>query len=406
MRLQDANCPECGTPSVRNNAQGNNDMNANSLKKRSKYIPVKRPKHAKTRGFIGGLACLAALVVMAYYFAFDNLLAINIDGVTTTISPLVFSATTFTFSQVLGDFILFTDYQFIIDYFTTFIANVGTAFGSLDSIAVTVQSLPALLFQLMYFISALLVVLGLLFGVLKLLFGLFGKKEFNLLMPLGLGLTGYIMMFAMLSFSLGDFTSISWTSGLMFGIYAGVGAIIIQVILNIGFAGTRFAKGGSVVKWLTNLGLFGGAVFMLKSLPIFLMKDGASVSPLLLFATSLGGIVEVFTSGDTGTIMEFAYNAGIAIYQMWMLFTLSSFVVKTAKRWANTFKFDGYEDKSFLGAGIRKVILVGSFSTIVYLAGYDISSIIMFAVSAVCILLLSLINRVVLNKDQKASRTD
>lgn len=414
MGVNEGYCAECGTPAPNQapppgygyggNGHPNNyggqpyqGQQATSLKKRTKHAPAPTEnKHVVLRGFLGGLGALAALAVMVYFYLFGDLISLNVNGTAQVISPLLFSSSTFTYSIVPGSWSLIGSFEEIIAYFTAFGDNIGGVFGNELSMTVFLASLPGLIFQLAYFISALLLALAVIIGVIKFLVCLLSKKEFDLMLPLELGLIAYLSMFISL-LMIGGYDIIAYGSGLMIGLYAGAAALIWQILLNVGLAGKRFFKGGSIMKWITNLGFFAGAAIMLFAVPVTVNYGGADVSPISWFALSIYSL----TQGGTVDIAILVYMGIMAVSMIGFVWSLASVAAKAGKRAARTFKFDGYADKGCIRKGFAALIAAVTFAVFAGLATETApTAMTMFIVGGALMFVFAILNRIFLNKDQ------
>lgn len=415
MGVNESFCAECGTPtpsSAYSQGSGNNAGRPNqasapavaatpqpqlatSLKKRPRHQaqPIGN-KNTRLRGLLGGLGGLAALAVMVYFYLIGDLLMLNNSGTAVAFSPLLFSSETFTYSLNPGSFALYENFQTVLDYFW--------AFGSMEfneaTLSAVLVSLPGLLFQLAYFIGALLLVIAVLIAVFKFLICLIGGKEFDLMFPVELGLTGFVSMYlALLLMGGGDI--IVYNSGLMYGIYAGAAAIALQILLNVGLAGKRFFKTGAVMKWVTNLGFLAGALIMLTNMPISLNAELSTLaSPVNVFGISSAALVN---GGEITDWAMYSYYAAMAALQIGFVWSLAANAAKAGKRAARTFKFDGYADKGCVFKGLRWAVAAIGFAVLAYLAVDEISTtVILFAVGGILMFVCALLNRIVLNRDQ------
>lgn len=418
MGVSESFCAECGTHSQPAQASAPvsgyyggqtpqpapaapSGQQAVSLKKRPKRQPpaIMENKYIRLRGLIGGLVGFAALAVMIYFYAFGDLLSASVDGTNIVYSPIIFSAENMMATFSPTEFLFYNNFEFFIEYFKAFGANFMNVFGDSGSLTLFMASLPALLFQLAYFISALLLALAVLIAVFKFIICLIRKKEFDLMFPVQLGLVSFVSMYLALLLT-GGADMISLTSGLMFGIYAGGAAIVLQILLNLGLAGRRFFRTGSVMKWITNLGFFAGALIMLFNMPLTVKLDGADVQPLSWFAMQIASLfsAEGFEIND---MMVFVLMGIMAVAQIGFIWGLASRTAKAGKRAARTFKFDGYEDKGCIRKGFTSVCTAIGFGAVAWAACGELNNtIVLFAVGAVVMLVFAIINRMFLNRDQ------
>lgn len=346
-------------------------------------------KHAVLRGLFGGLVALAAIAAMIYFYIFGNLLT-DAEGV--AYSPLIFTLSGANFVPVKS-FSLLSNFNDIIVYFTDLI----TAFSQEGAFSLAlIAELPSFLFLLVYLIGLIFLALGAIYGIVEFLVGLFSRKEFDIMTSLSLAMYGYLAMLValgQLSVTDGRFT-LAWNSGLMLGIYAGLGAFVIQILLNLTFAGRRFGKGGAVVKWLTNLIMLASIAIMLY-FATFAFIDNVGAYDMLAALIIVGGVADPITM-----ICVYAFG-GLSLL---FVFLLPLWSLTAARRAARTFKFDGYFDKPYLLRGFFIALLCNLYTaSFMFLNGNGELPInlLLFMVGAEIFWISAIINRITLNKDQR-----
>ena len=409
MGVNEGFCAECGTPAANYNyapaqdnyppqygqggnpqaGRGNQEVKPMLKKRSSKDIAPMGNKHTVLRGLVGSLASLGALGVMVYFYVFGDLMG--------GFSPFILDAGTLSYQKVAGEFSLFSNYTNIIEYFKTFAASMRD-FGTL--MPNLLENIPVLLFELAYLLGAVMLVVAVLIAIIRFLTGILGKKEFDLMLPIKLALGGFLSMyFAILLTGKSD-ELFSYTSGLAFGIYAGAAAILVQIILNIALAGKRFGRGGAIMKWLSNIGFFAGAVIMMFAIPLTLNIGGAEVSPIEKVVEGVTKMLDPATATEVDMV-NFGLVAYVAAFQISAIWALPTAALNAGKRAARTFKFDGYADKGCLLRGFAAMLGAISMAVVVFmLCDGDISGIILFALGGVMMFVFGLINKMFLNKDQ------
>ncbi|MBR6789056.1 MAG: hypothetical protein IKM44_04540, partial [Clostridia bacterium] len=164
------------------------------------------------------------------------------------------------------------------------------------------------------------------------------------------------------------------------------------------FAGKRFIKAGSIMKFISNLGVLAGGVVAFLFFPLTIVGESMGNQPLSLFIAHI--------VANNMEMPNFAYVITMLSALITFIFSLPNFISATSHRFASTFKFDGYEDKSVLKKTITFFISVIIFAVpaILYLVdmGGEISSYLyVFIAGGVISLVSAIINKVFLNKDQR-----
>ena len=434
MGANETFCAECGTPEYAaqhnqgynqgyneypqednypNKQNGHNGQVKPKLK--SKKKKEEDNKHAGLRGFLGSIVSLAALAVMAAYYFMGDLL-VSVDGL--VCSPLVIDSN-FSFkasAAANGSFSIMGNFEAFIEFFRSFALDNATGdltFGAFWENITTnfpqlLSNLPAIIFQLAYFAAGVLLAVAVIIGIFRFLIGVFSKKEYDLMLPIKLALIGFLSIFLSLillgnvpvmgadGVLVDNVSFLNYIGGLMICIYAGGIAIGFQILLNIALAGRRFFRPGAMMKWLTNLGLVGAALYMMCNIPTVMSIGGEMNTPLVWFATRIPAVL-----GGGVDMVQLVCCATMGIAQLTFVWQLASLVAGLGKRASRTFKFDGYEDKSYIKKSIAMMVATISYCALAYtVTGGIVESLMPFAVGGVVLFVCAVINRIVLNKDQ------
>lgn len=137
---------------------------------------------------------------------------------------------------------------------------------------------------------------------------------------------------------------------------------------NLLLAGRWFFRFGSAAKWLTNLGIFASSAVCLVFFP-FSLSSAYGNGGAEVFGGTVDIVADAFAGGDSPvSVFGLVFMIALFVLTLKYVFTLPFLVGKTASRFANTFKFDGYKDKGFLFRSI--VLLVGAVVFVVFAIMY------------------------------------
>lgn len=344
---------------------------------------------------IVGIAALSVLGFTAYTLLMGGLFTVPSGGV----YPL---------PSADGAFGIIPNYEGYIEFYQNLykvVSELITSSGApVNEIVAAILSLvPMVLLVTSVPIAALMVCISAFVAVFRFIAGLCSGKFFSLAAHLGWALSGLLVILLATAFA-GLSGYVTASSGLTICLILCTAAIALCVLGNLLFAGKRFFRAGSMMKFLTNGGILAGAIISALSLPLmFFTHEGVTDGNL--------GFTMLCSSIEANQFdMPFALYAVIAVCMLIAVFTLPAFVRKTSTRFAKTFKFDGYEDKGFLRKGLFNLIGLLLIAVPVFLIAYGnyydtalviSQSVYVFVAGGVITFVSAILNRVFLNSDQR-----
>ena len=371
-----------------------------SRKKKNGSVPPsdKRTLFQTLLCLVGGLAVLAAIGVNTYLMLMGNMFAYESGGTVYNVNPLTLMMMPEgeTFSLAMN-----------IELLSEFFRSVPEMFSGGINLTVISQ----LLIVAFMCIAAVITTFAAIFAVIRFIVGMVSKKNFNLGAFAGAAFGASAMLYLVASAGTLDIIVIPG-SGTVTCVILSVVALAVCLAQNLLFAGKRFIKAGSILKWATNAGIFVGAAMCLLFFPFTIsnvydpdaagIKSEAIYSALAYFESIIGaGAMPSANVMMISIIIVFAFT-------LQNIITLPFFVGSTASRLAQTFKFDGYEDKSILKKTVSVFIacIVFVVAVFVYInsAGADGVSVApgvyVYAIGAIIMLVSAILNKKFLNKDQ------
>lgn len=353
--------------------------------------------------FICGLAVLAAIGVSTYLMLMGNMFVYGSEGVRAAINPLTMLPVT------EGDtFGLVTNIESLIEFFKL-VPSMFSGINWDDPSALLYMTSSQILVVGFMCIAAVIIALTMLLAVIRFVIGMVSKKNFNLGAFAGMAFGTSAMLYAVTY--IGAFNLyLDVTSGTVCCILLSAAALVVCMLQNVLFAGKRFLKFGSIMKWLSNLGIAVGAVICLIFFPLVITKSYASLEVYAgseAYASAIGYVSAIISSGGE-------FNIDVTFISLMLIFaltlknmvTLPYFVGIASSRFVRTFKFDGYEDKGFVRKGFvfavwNVVLAVAMFIYVGGMEGESLSSVVfVYLVGTAIVLASALINKVFLNKDQ------
>ena len=290
-----------------------------------------------------------------------------------------------------------------ISLYDTIVGIVQSGAEPMTIVASMIALVPAALFLSSVPLAALMTCIATIVAVFRFIGGMCSGKYFTLVAPLGWAVSG--LLFILLSSAFAGLSGyVTATSGLTLCLILCTAAIGVCVIGNVFFAGKRFFRGGSMMKFLTNGGILAGAIISALSLPLmFFNVDGVAGLNL-----SLAGVCGMLAAGEL-TMPQFVLYAIILLMMFKCVFSLPAFVRKTSTRLGKTFKFDGYEDSGFIRKSFVYLIGLLILTVPVFVLSYGgfaegaviADSVYVFIAGGVITFVSAILNRIFLNSDQK-----
>lgn len=392
-------CPNCGKPVPAVKSRDG------SLRRRQRRDGEVRTGFQTLVCLICGIAGLVLLGVITYITLMGNLFVANLETGAQVMNPLDPVGN----ELKDGSFALVSNVEAFINYFMALPERFTVGFSDpeqiLPGIGGVIGIVPEMLMVALLLISVVITALATVVAVFRFIIGMCSKRYFTLVSPLAWVLSAQLMLYLVCVFrGLGGWLSLS--SGVMLNLLLSAGGVVICIVSNILFAGNRFLKVGSAVKFISNAGIVAGAVVSLFAFPMAI----TSVWDASLGNELLNAVIGYFYMGEL-TMPNFAIIAALLLLIVIYIVTLPKFVRVTVTRLGKTFKFDGYEDTGFVGKSIIHLVsvLLVPAGAIVYLmmfGGADMSAVntglYVFAAGGVISLVSAIVNRVFLNKDQLA----
>lgn len=340
-----------------------------------------------------GIAALGALGFTVYNLLMGALVTVPTDG----IYPLPAAGESF---GIIPNFQGYIDTY--VGLYNSIVAIVQSGQEVTLIIAGIFALVPSALFLTSVPIAAVITAIASIVAVFRFIAGICTGKFFTLSAHLGWAISGLLII--VLSAAFGGMSGyMTLDSGLVLCLILCAAALGLCVLGNICFAGKRFFRGGSMMKFITNAGLLAGTIISMLSLPfMFFSIEGASGS------LGLAMICTMIAAGDF-SMPQFALYAIILLMTFKCIFSLPGFVRKTATRLGKTFKFDGYEDVGFVRKSIVYLIGLLMLAVPVFVLSYGgfaegmviADSVYVFVAGGVITFVSAILNRIFLNSDQK-----
>ena len=343
---------------------------------------------------ISGIAVLAVMGVTLYLMLMGNLFSVGGE----VINPLTGAA------AEGGSFGLITHFNAIRDFIIGLTASIPEAAQSMDLTAIGRYASSAIIL-VMYALAAVIVSIATLVAVIRFIVGMARGRYFNMakFAALDLASVGLIWMGARFGYLSG---SVGAGSGTLVCLLIAAAALAVCLISNLVFAGRQFAKVGSVLKLITNAGIFACAAVCFLAFP-FRISEAYSGGGSEAFV----GVLDLITSAMSGdpersvSLIGMIAAIGLLVFTLKYLFTLPFYMSKTASRLARTFKFDGYRDKGFMFRSIELIVGAVPFAVlgIIYLRGANSApspEFVLFIVAVIATFVFAVINRLCMNRDQ------
>ncbi len=344
---------------------------------------------------VSGIAVLASLGVALYLMLMGNMFSVN----GTAYNPLTMQP------AADGAFGLVTHFSDIIAYFSDVLPDAITnSAGGWDLQTMGMYASSALL-TAVYAVGGAIVSVTTLVAVIRFIVGIARGRNFNMAKyaALALAASGTIWMSGRFGY-LGSYVSVG--SGTFVCMIVSAAALAVCLVNNLVFAGRSAAKGGSILKLLTNACIFACAAVCFLAFPFRLSSSYVGTG-----SETFVGILDIAVAAINGeqttyvTIIGLVAAVALAVLTVKYLFTLPFYMSKTASRLARTFKLDGYRDKGFVFRSV--VLIVGALPFVVfafvYLKGASATpsaELIAFIISVAATFVVSIMNRMCLNKDQ------
>lgn len=307
-----------------------------------------------------------------------------------------------------GDsFGIIPNFQGYIDSYVTLfdtIKELVTSGAQPTAIIASIFALvPGILFLSSVPLAAVMTGIAAFVAIFRFIAGMCSGKFFTLGAHLGWSLSGLLIVLLSAAFA-GMSGYVTAASGLTLCLILCIVGIGISVLGNICFAGKRFFRGGSMMKFITNGGILAGAIVAALSLPfMFFNVEGVTDGSLALF-TVVGMLAT-----EIGDIPTFVLYAIILFMTVKCVFSLPAFVRKTSTRLVRTFKFDGYEDVGFVRKGFFYLFGLLLLAVPVFILVYGnmaegaviSESVYVFIAGGVITFVSAILNRIFLNSDQK-----
>lgn len=395
------NCPTCGRAVYASAyAHAGNALRQRKPNKANNQAGPKRTWWQTLICLICGLIGLAALGVSIYNLLMGNPFVVDVDGSSSQVINIFYNTETGN-GMLVESFVFVESFETMINWFTALPDQFAALFSGTDMMpgltTLFGAYIPHILVVVAYLLSIIVAVIATIVAFVCFLKGLFSKSYFGVTRALGWTLGAHLSIYLACAFG-GVGNWISMSSVIMLNILLTGGALALSMVGNVFFAGKRFIKAGSIMKFISNLGVLAGGVVALLFFPLTIVGEPMGNQPLSLLVSHI--------IANNMEMPNFAYVIAMVVALITFIFALPNYISATSHRFASTFKFDGYEDKSVLKKTITFFISVIVFAVpaILYLVdmGGEISSYLyVFIAGGVISLVSAIINKVFLNKDQR-----
>lgn len=343
---------------------------------------------------ISGIVVLAVMGVTIYLMLMGNMFA---SGGAAT-DPLTGAA------AEGGSFGLVTHFDSIKAFIMGLMTSVPEAAQNMDLAALGMYVSSAIV-MVMYALAAVIVSIATLVAVIRFIVGMARGRYFNMakFAAVDLAAVGLIWMGARFGYLSG---SVGAGSGTLICLLIAAAALAVCLVSNLVFAGRQLAKAGSVLKLITNAGIFACAAVCFLAFP-FRISESYTGSGSEAFVGVLDLIISALNGSPERSVSLIGMIAaiGLFVFTLKYLFTLPFYMSKTASRLARTFKFDGYRDKGFMFRSIELIVGALPFAVlgVIYLRGASSApstEFVFFLIAVVATFVFAVINRLCLNRDQ------
>ena len=346
-------------------------------------------------GLICGMVVLAALGITTYIMLMGNMFVR--DG--TPLDPVTMSP------AEGGSYGLVAQANELLRFFMEDMVGMFTDLLDAGSIQQLIGFILRILITGLYIVAAAIIAIAAVAAVIRFIVGMARGRNFSMasFAAVQLGAVGMVWFAGRMS-GYGDVVGSG--SGTFTCLLLAVCALAACLLYNIVFAGKRLIKFGSLLKLITNAGIFACSAVCLLSFPFAISAsyDGTS-------AEVIGGAINIasgFVNGGESAdipLLGIVYMAALLVLTLKYVFTLPFFVGKTASRLAKTFKFDGYKDKGFIYRSLLFLIggVIFAVFGIMYLSdtgAQPSTDFIAFCISVAAVFVLAILNRMCLNRDQ------
>lgn len=402
----DERCSQCGKV-LRDDTGGSGKP---ALKRRKEVSADKRTGFQSVICLLFGLASVALSAIVTYLLLLGDLFTVTLEDMSVIIDPL-------TMMPVVGDVStgIINNAQAYVDYWPNTINTIMQAVGSagenmMQTIGtVMVSYLPHIIFVFCLLLGALVSSLATLFGLFGFIGGLIGGRFFTMARSSSWSLFASLLVFIASVFA-GMGGMLAPNSGVIVCVMLSAISVALCAFANILFAGRRFFKGGSILKFVSNAGIVAGAIVAFSAFPMIFATVGGSEEVTTTFNQSLVYLATM-VSGNDFSMPTFALLAVILVISVKCLFSLPRFVRKTSLRLAKTFKFDGYEDTGYVGKSfffLFGLLLIAVPAFVLVNGGYlgegewSVSpELVVFVIGGIIAFAAAIVNRVFLNSDQR-----
>lgn len=386
-------CPRCGKPVAGREEEPR--PGKKELKTRRRKDETARTGFQSFVCLICGVAGLVLLGIITYNTLMGDMFRASVDGMFITVNPLT--------STPAESFALVQNFEAFVTYFQNLAETISEAFGGDDiqsAIALTLALVPSVLLVFCLLLAALITCIAALVAVFRFIGGMCSKKFFTLVKPIAWALSAQLIIYLACIFG-GVEEWMSAGSGTMINILLAAGGVAVCVLGNLLFAGRRFFRGCSIMKFVSNAGILAGALVALFNLPVAITSQWPAGTGSEALTGAIGQV-----AGEM-QMLDLVFLGVIALLTIKCVFSLPRFVRKTASRLGTTFKFDGYEDVGFVGKSfwyMFGVLLLG-IGSVVYVVQFAeaeaAQGLFAFAAGGVIAFVCAVVNRVFLNSDQR-----
>lgn len=400
----DERCSQCGKV-LRDDAVGSGKP---ALKRRKEVSADKRTGFQSVICLLFGLASVALSAIVTYLLLLGDLFTVTYEDMSVIIDPLTMTPVSGDFSvSIINNVIDYIEYW--PDTINSIIQTVVESEQKMMVIgSIMMLDLPHIIFVFCLLLGALVSSLATLFGLFGFIGGLIGGRFFTMARSSSWSLFASLLVFIAFVFT-GNGEILAPNSGVLVCVMLSAISVALCVFANILFAGRRFFKGGSILKFVSNAGIVAGAIVAFSAFPMIFATGGTIEFPTR-FNQSLVYLASMVIDSDF-SMPKFALLAVILVISVKCLFSLPRFVRKTSLRLAKTFKFDGYEDTGYVGKSfffLFGLLLIAVPAFVLVNGGYlgegewSVSpELVVFVIGGIIAFAAAIVNRVFLNSDQR-----
>lgn len=401
----DERCSQCGKV-LRDDAVGSGKP---VLKRRKEVSADKRTGFQSVICLLFGLASVALSAIVTYLLLLGDLFTVTYEDMNVILDPLTMTPVSGDFSvSIINNVIDYIEYW--PDTINSIIQTVVESEQKMMVIgSIMMLDLPHIIFVFCLLLGALVSSLATLFGLFGFIGGLIGGRFFTMARSSSWSLFASLLVFIAFVFT-GMGGMLAPNSGVIVCVMLSAISVALCAFANILFAGRRFFKGGSILKFVSNAGIVAGAIVAFSAFPMIFATVGGSEEVTTTFNQSLVYLATM-VSGNDFSMPTFALLAVILVISVKCLFSLPRFVRKTSLRLAKTFKFDGYEDTGYVGKSfffLFGLLLIAVPAFVLVNGGYlgegewSVSpELVVFVIGGIIAFAAAIVNRVFLNSDQR-----